>query len=100
MRVIIQSPELTPRQSLIDLVNKKIRKLEHFSDRIQEARVLLKLDRSSLGADKICEVQLVIPGNDLFAKRQAETFDEAASQAADALRAQVNSWNEKVKEKR
>jgi putative sigma-54 modulation protein len=99
MRVIIQSPGLKPQQSLIDLVITKISKLEQFSNRIQEARVLLKLDKSNIGANKICEVQLVIPGYDLFAKHKANTFDDATKKVAEALRSQIKSWGSKIKDR-
>jgi len=96
MKIIIQSPELKPRQSLIDFVTKKIEKLEQYSDRIHEARVLLKLETSDSGANKVCEVRLAIPGNDLFAKRQATSFEEASKEVMIALRKQLKQWSDKM----
>lgn len=98
MNILVQAPDLNPRESLRDLVDEKVGKLEQFSDRIIEARVLLKLDSSATRENKVCEIKLVIPGNDLFAKRNAESFEEALSGVVEALRKQLISWRDKVKQ--
>jgi ribosomal subunit interface protein len=98
MNILIQSPDVNPRETLKDLIDEKVGKLEQFSDRIMEARVLLKLDSSDTRENKVCEVKLIIPGNDLFAKRNAESFEEALSGVVEALRKQLISWRDKVKQ--
>ena len=67
MKIDIQTPGIKARQELLDLITEKVSKLEHLSDRILEARVLLKTEKSDIRDNKICEIRLVIPGNDLFA---------------------------------
>lgn len=88
---MIQSPDFKADQKLIDLVTEKIQKLGKFTDKIHEANVTLKLDRSETKENKICEIKLGIPGNDLFALKQCKTFEEAASKTADALKSQIES---------
>ncbi len=92
MKIIIQSPDFKADQKLIDYVTEKVEKLGKFSDRIQDANVNLKLDKSDTKENKICDIKLAIPGNDLFAVKQARTFEEAASRAADALKSQIETW--------
>jgi ribosomal subunit interface protein len=95
MKTIIQSPDFKAQQDLIDFVNEKVEKLTLFSDRIIESRVLLKLDKSDTKENKISEIKLVIPGNDLFASKQAKSFEEATTKAVDALRRQIEEWKTK-----
>jgi len=95
MKLVIQSPAITPQESLLEFVNKKIGKLEQYSDRIKEARVTLRLDKSDSRENKICEVKLAIPGNDLFASRQSASFEAAILEVGEALRKQLISWKER-----
>ena len=46
MKITIQTPGFKARRELLDLINEKVGKLSHLSDRILEARVLIKADKS------------------------------------------------------
>lgn len=95
MRIIIQTPDFKAQPELMDYVNEKVEKLGQFSDRILESRVLLKLDRSDTKDNKISEIKLVIPGNDLFASKHGKSFEEATAKAVEALRSQLSDWKER-----
>jgi ribosomal subunit interface protein len=97
MKVHIQTLDFTPRQSLLDLVNEKVGKLEKFSDRIIESRVVLRVEKSDKRDNKVCEVRVVIPGNDLFAKKQSESFEEALQKVTESLERQIKDWKEKLR---
>jgi putative sigma-54 modulation protein len=92
MKIIIQTPDFKADQKLLEFVSEKVEKLGKFSDAIHEASVTLKLDHSDTRDNKICEIRLGIPGNDLFASKQCKTFEEAAAKSSDALRSQISSW--------
>ena len=92
MKTIIHSPDFKADQTLLDFVNEKVTKLTRFSESIHDATVTLKLDKSDSRENKICEIKLGIPGNDLFASRQCKTFEEATAKAVDALRSQISTW--------
>ena len=94
MKIIIQTPDFKADQKLLDFVTEKLEKLEKFTDKIHEASVTLKLDKSDTRDNKICEIKLGLPGNDLFASRQCKTFEEAASKTSEALRSQITSRKE------
>ena len=96
MKTIIQTPDFKATQELLDFVDTKIQKLDHLSDRIVEGRVILKLDKSSTRDNKLCEIRIVIPGNDLFATSKSNTFEAAASEAADAVKQMIVKWKEKL----
>lgn len=95
MRIIIQSPRVLARETLLDFVREKVGKLEDISDRLQEARVTLKLNKSDIRENKVCEIRGVVSGTDLFAGRQAATFEEAALRAVDAIKRQMIDWKMK-----
>ncbi len=89
MQIIIQSPHFTPKQELNDFVNKKVNKLSHFSTKMETALVCLKLEKSIIKENKICEIKLSIKGKELFAKRQNKTYEEAISEVVEALHHQL-----------
>lgn len=92
MKVIIQTPDFTATAALIEFVESNVSKLSLLSDKVLEGRVFLKLDKSDTKENKICELKLVIPGQDLFASRQSNTFEEAVTQSIEAIRHQVERW--------
>jgi integrase/recombinase XerC len=54
------------------------------------------LEKADMEKNKVAAIRLDIPGDDLFAEKNAETFEEAVDLAADALKRQI----EKAKEQR
>lgn len=89
MKLVIQSLHFNSKPELNNFVSEKVYKLSQFHSRIESANVCLKLEKSDSNEDKICEIRLAIPGNDLFVKRQSATFEEAAKNAIDALQNQI-----------
>ena len=46
--------------------------------------------------NKVAEIKVHIPGNDLFVKKQSETFESAIDQAIEALSIQVKKHKDKI----
>jgi len=97
MNIIINSVHFDAAQKLIDHVNKKVKKLGLFFDGIIGAEVFLRLENVQNDENKIAEIKLLIPGNDLFVKRQSKTFEEATNKAVDTLKRQLTKYKEKLK---
>ncbi|MBS1554280.1 MAG: HPF/RaiA family ribosome-associated protein [Bacteroidota bacterium] len=95
MKVSVQNVGLTAKQPLLDLLQEKLDSLERFSDRIQEAKVTLKVDKADDRQNKIMEVRLVIPGNDLFVKKHGATFEELVPKVVDTLHREIVDWKER-----
>jgi putative sigma-54 modulation protein len=89
MKVLIQTPNVAAGKSLLDFVREKVEKLGDFSARLLEARVILKLSKSDIRENKICEIRGIISGNDLFVEKKATTFKEASMKAVDAMKRQI-----------
>lgn len=89
MKIIIQTPDFKATRKLEKFVNSHLTKLILLHDRIIEARVCLRVDTSDTNENKVCEIKLVIPGNDLFAAKQTETFEQSILKTIDALKHQI-----------
>ena len=96
MDVKIHSIHFTADQKLIDYINDKVSKLALFFDHIIAGEVFLRLDKNSEKENKITEIKILIPGKELFAKKQCKSFEEAADLVVEALRKQVVKHEEKV----
>ncbi len=96
MDIQIHSVHFTADKKLIEFVNEKVGKLDLFFDNIIASEVFLRLDKSQEGENKIAEIKILIPGKELFAKKQCKSFEEAADLAVEALRKQVSKHKEKV----
>ena len=97
MDIKVNTVHFTADQKLIDYINKKMSKLGQFFDRIIGAEVFLRLDNVHDDENKIVEVKLHMPGNELFVKKQSKTFEEALNKAVESLNRQVTKNKEKLK---
>jgi putative sigma-54 modulation protein len=95
MDIQVHSVHFTADKKLVEFVNEKVGKLELFFDNIIASEVFLRLDKAHDKENKIAEVKILIPGKELFAKKQCKSFEEAADLAVEALRKQVSKHKEK-----
>ncbi len=96
MTVKIQSIHFDADKKLLNFIENKVGKLNTYSNKIIDSEVYLRLDKSSSHENKIAEIKLLVPGNDLFAKRQCKSFEEATDSAVEALRRQLKKQKEKA----
>lgn len=96
MDIQVHSIHFTADKKLVTFVNDKVNKLELFFDNIIAGEVFLRLDKSNDKDNKIAEVKLLLPGKELFAKKQCKSFEEAADLAVDALKKQVEKHKHKL----
>ena len=60
-----------------------------------KCEVILKVDKPESDNNKVADIRLVIKGSDLFASKQADSFEEAVMLAIDALKHQINKLKDK-----
>ncbi len=89
MNLTIQSLHFTSKEKLNEFITNKINKLARLSDKIDRVNVCLKLDESATNENKVCEIKLSLPGHELFAKKQSDSFEAATTEAVKALEHQV-----------
>jgi putative sigma-54 modulation protein len=97
MKVLISSLHFKADTKLEDFIREKVIKVSNLFDGVIGVDVILKVDQSSTNENTLTEIRIMIPGNDLFAKKQARTFEEATDLAVDALKKQITRHKEKVK---
>jgi putative sigma-54 modulation protein len=95
MDIKVHSIHFKADQKLIDFINEKVTKLQLFFDQIIVSEVFLRLDKNTEKENKVAEVKILIPGKELFAKKQCKTFEEAADLCVDALKSQVRKHKDK-----
>ena len=95
MKVSVQSVNFNIDKELLNFIEKKINNLEKFHDNILGAEVSLKVQKTSEKENKISELRIVLPGNDILIKKQSKTFEEGISLSVDAIKRQLLKRKEK-----
>ena len=96
MKLHMQSIHFVADQKLIDFIQKKTDKLDTYSEQIIDGEVIMKLDKNDRSENKIVEIKLNVPGKQLFAKHQAESFESATDEVIEGLRRQIKKFKEKA----
>ncbi|MDP4282118.1 MAG: ribosome-associated translation inhibitor RaiA [Bacteroidota bacterium] len=99
MNVMINSVHFKADRKLESFIREKLDKMPTFFDGVIGAEVVLKLINTDKPENKEIEIRLVVRGDDLFARKQAKTFEEATDTAIDALRTQIVRYKERVRGK-
>lgn len=97
MDIKIQSIHFDADQKLLDFIREKVSRLDSIHDGIIGAEVILRLDKSSDTENKVGEIKLLVPGTDLFVKKQCKTFEEAIDSGVEAMRKQAMKHKEKLR---
>jgi putative sigma-54 modulation protein len=95
MKISINTVKFKADKKLEDFINEKVSKLGGNYENLISGEVTLRLENSTNQENKIAEIRLNIPGNDLFAKKQCKTFEEATDLAVDALKKQLSKHKAK-----
>ena len=95
MKVSVQSVNFNIDGKLVNFIEKKLEQLERYNDQIIGAEVFLKVQNTSEKENKISEIKILIPGNDIIVKKQSRTFEEGINVALDSLKRQVVKRKEK-----
>ena len=95
MKLQVHSIHFVADQKLVDFIQRKVDKLETLYDRMVDGEVFLRLNNEGI-ENKTVEIKLKVPGNQLFAKEQATSFEAAADLATEALRKQLRKFKTKI----
>lgn len=95
MNIKIHSLKFDADAKLLEFVEAKVKKLNQFYENILNAEVTLRIDKSENLENKVADIKIEIPGNDLFSKRQEKTFEQAIDLAVEAMRRQLKKTKEK-----
>lgn len=95
MKIHTEAVQFKADEKLLEFIEKKLKKLDTFFDRIIEVNVILKLENAGQVKDKVAEVKVLVPGETLFAKGIHKTFEGAVEGVADTMKRQLLKYKEK-----
>ncbi len=95
MKVYIQSVNFNADKDLVEFVDRKVSSLEKFYDKVVDSEVFLKVQQTSEKENKVVEVKINVPGNELIVKKVCKTFEEGVVLATESLKRQLNRRKEK-----
>jgi len=97
MNVNIQTVHFDADEKLVDLVSRKVEKLNTFHDRITKVDVFLKLDNIVHNIkDKIVEIKVHVPRHEFFVKTSSKSFEESFDAAFESIINQIKRKKEKL----
>jgi len=95
MKVYTQSVNFKADGDLIKFIEKKVGGLEKFHDKIVDAEVFLKVQKTSDKENKITEIKINVPGDEMIVKKVTKTFEEGVSEGVESLKRQLRKSKEK-----
>ena len=97
MDIKIHSIRFDADVKLLGFIESRIEKLIQYYDDIIGSEVFLRISKSQDLENKVVEIRLNLPGNELFAKRKTKTFEESTDLAVEALRRQIMKHKSKLR---
>jgi putative sigma-54 modulation protein len=99
MKVQVQAVNFNVDKELVQLIEDKISALSKFYDHIIDAKVFLKVQKTSEKENKQMEIKLGIPGDDPVVKKTSHTFEDALLQSVTSLKKTLIKRKEKLRAK-
>ncbi|MEH6406004.1 MAG: ribosome-associated translation inhibitor RaiA [Leeuwenhoekiella sp.] len=97
MKVNVQTPNFDADQKLINFIQKKMDKLEQYYDQVIFADVFLKVQNTKGRENKIVEILLSVPGDEIIVKKQAKSFEEGTDNCAHSLERSLLKRKQKIR---
>ncbi|SRR6056297_4206 len=97
MKILIEPVHFTADDSLTEYVHQKVGKLEQYFERIISATVTLKLENTGQIKDKVVEILVSVPGDNIFSSDTNKTFEEGVDKVSDTLKRQLVKRKEKTR---
>ena len=94
MDIKIKSLKFDADQKLIAFVEKKVSKLEKFFDGLETVEVVLSLLQEP--DNKKVKIMTHVPGQELVIERNAKTFEDAVTEAADAMKEKITRYATRI----
>ncbi len=95
MEISVKAIKFDATEKLQDFVQKKVSKLEKYCGEIRKVEVSLKVVKPSTALNKQAGITVSLPGEELYAEKTCDTFEEAIDQSLAALEKQLARYKEK-----
>ena len=97
MKVNVHAVNFTVDGKLVDFIQERMNKLEKYYDKVVDADIYLKVEKTSDKENKIVEIKVNVPGDDFMVKKQCKTFEEAVETASESLERLLVKRKEKLR---
>ena len=97
MEIKIQAIHFEASEKLQDFIQKKVSKLEKFSDEIRRVEVSLKVVKPETAMNKETAILLAVPGSELRVDKVCDTFEEGIDECCEILTRQLSKYKDKQK---
>ena len=98
MKVNFQSVNFHADQKLVDFIQRRLDKLENHFDNVIRADVYLKVQKTSDKENKISEILLSIPGDEIICKKKSRRFEVGVDECVNVLDRQLQKKKKKFSE--
>ena len=95
MNINFQSVNYNADSKLIEFAEKRIKKISQFYLNIIDVFVYTKVENTNDRINKLAELKIGIPGDDVVVKKMAKSFEEAINLAADSAERILKKHKEK-----
>ena len=95
MNINFQSVNYNADNKLIEFAEKRIKKISQFYLNIIDVFVYTKVENTNDRINKLAELKIGIPGDDVVVKKKAKSFEEAINLAADSAQRILKKHKEK-----
>jgi len=96
MKINIQSPGIKINPQLYGFVQENVEKLFNYYSDLISIDITLRVSNSETKENKICDIRLVIPGNDILASAQCKTFEEAVLSVVEIIKVRLKRKKSKI----
>ena len=95
MDVTIKAIKFDATDKLQELIQKKVSKLDKHCGDIRKVEVSLKVVKPETAMNKQASLTVSLPGQELFAEKICDTFEEAVMETLAAIEKQLGKYKEK-----
>lgn len=95
MEIIVKAIKFDATDKLQEFIQKKVSKLEKFCDNIRKVEVSLKVVKPETAMNKQAALTIALPGEEIFAEKVCDTFEEAIQESIAAVEKQLLKYKEK-----
>lgn len=96
MTINLQTVNFNAKEGLAEYVERKLSKLEQYYDKIIAAQVSMRVENIAAKENKVVDIRLEIPGDDIFVKKSGQKFEECVDLAVDTLKVLIIRRKEKM----
>ena len=95
MNVNFQTIHFDAKADLEAFVQKKVVKLEQYSDQITNVDIAMKVIKPEVANNKEAMLKVLLPNNELVVTKTADSFEEAFDNAMDSMIRSIQKTKEK-----